>query len=81
MRTVQTVRAPRYESQGGTAAEDLALQNIQARLRMVMAYLCAQLLPWVRGRKVSVSVTEREGGRRGGRGRVRLEKFGQEKYS
>ena len=32
-------------------AEDLALQNIQARLRMVTAYLFAQLLPWVRGRR------------------------------
>lgn len=31
-------------------AEDLALQNIQARVRMVIAYLSAQLLPWVRGR-------------------------------
>lgn len=41
---------PRYASRGGTMAEDLALQNIQARLRMVMAYLLAQLLPWVRGR-------------------------------
>jgi NAD+ synthase (glutamine-hydrolysing) len=48
----QEIKAPRYESQGGTPAEDLALQNIQARLRMVMAYLCAQLMPWVRGRKV-----------------------------
>lgn len=43
-------RRPRYESQGGTTAEDLALQNIQARLRMVLTYLCAQLFPWVRGR-------------------------------
>jgi hypothetical protein len=25
-----------------------------------MAYLCAQLLPWVRGRKVRISVRERE---------------------
>jgi NAD+ synthase (glutamine-hydrolysing) len=41
--------SPRYESQGGTMGEDLALQNIQARLRMVLAYLCAQLFPWVRG--------------------------------
>ena len=49
---VQPVRAPRYESQGGSIAEDLALQNIQARLRMVMAYLFAQLLPWERSRKV-----------------------------
>lgn len=32
-------------------AEDLALQNIQARVRMVIAYLCAQLLPWIRGRR------------------------------
>jgi NAD+ synthase (glutamine-hydrolysing) len=31
-------------------AQDLALQNIQARLRMVTAYFFAQLLPWVRGR-------------------------------
>jgi len=44
-------RRPEYESRGGTPAEDLALQNIQARVRMVLAYLCAQLLPWVRGRK------------------------------
>ncbi|KAI6122304.1 NAD+ synthase [Pisolithus croceorrhizus] len=36
---------PRFE------AENLALQNIQARLRMVLSYLFAQLLPWVRGRQ------------------------------
>lgn len=45
-----TGKMPRFSSRGGTNAEDLALQNIQARLRMVMAYLYAQLLPWVRGR-------------------------------
>lgn len=44
-------RTPVYASQGGTWSEDLALQNIQARLRMVWSYLLAQLLPWVRGRK------------------------------
>ena len=44
-------KIPKYHSQGGTMVEDLALQNIQARLRMVMAYLCAALFPWVRGRK------------------------------
>ena len=44
-----TGRTPQYESQGGTYTQDLALQNIQARLRMVTAYLYAQLLPWVRG--------------------------------
>ncbi|CAI5995098.1 unnamed protein product [Closterium sp. NIES-64] len=40
---------PRYKLDGGTSAENLALQNIQARLRMVLAFLFAQLLPWVRG--------------------------------
>jgi len=44
-------KTPRFVSHGGTMAEDLALQNIQARLRMVMAYLCAQLFPWLRGNK------------------------------
>jgi len=43
-----TKKNPRFEARGGTMAEDLALQNIQARLRMVTAYLFAQLLPWVR---------------------------------
>ncbi|RYH28661.1 hypothetical protein EON65_11370 [archaeon] len=42
-------RVPRFTVQGGTMGEDLALQNIQARIRMVMAYLCAQLFPWLRG--------------------------------
>ena len=41
---------PRFLVKGGTRQEDLALQNIQARLRMVMTYLCAQLFPWCRGR-------------------------------
>jgi len=45
-----TNHMPRFASRGGTMTEDLALQNIQARLRMVTAYLMAQLLPWVRGR-------------------------------
>jgi NAD+ synthase (glutamine-hydrolysing) len=48
--TMTTGHTPRFSSRGGTMSEDLALQNIQARLRMVMAYLYAQLLPWVRGR-------------------------------
>ncbi|KAI6024088.1 hypothetical protein BKA83DRAFT_4267572 [Pisolithus microcarpus] len=42
---------PRFKVHGGTGAENLALQNIQARLRMVLSYLFAQLLPWVRGRQ------------------------------
>ncbi|KAJ9660583.1 glutamine-dependent NAD(+) synthetase [Coniosporium apollinis] len=41
---------PRFRSHGGTNAENLALQNIQARLRMVIIYLFAQLLPTVRQR-------------------------------
>ncbi|KAL7566189.1 hypothetical protein ACA910_011263 [Epithemia clementina (nom. ined.)] len=44
-------KTPQYSVRGGTQSEDLALQNIQARLRMVTAYLFAQLLPWVRGRQ------------------------------
>ncbi len=44
-------KVPKFISQGGTMAEDLALQNIQARIRMVMSYLCAQLFPWLRGNK------------------------------
>lgn len=34
---------PKFESQGGTLQEDVALQNIQARARMVLAYALAQL--------------------------------------
>jgi len=57
-----TNKTPRFKVHGGSQAENLALQNIQvlvshsgrltdqARLRMVIAYLFAQLLPWVRGR-------------------------------
>ena len=60
---------PKFRQQGGSNAENLALQNIQvnytwnltyqfliptllnqARLRMVLSYLFAQLLPWVRGK-------------------------------
>ncbi|EJU03706.1 glutamine-dependent NAD synthetase with GAT domain-containing protein [Dacryopinax primogenitus] len=41
---------PQFKVHGGSNAENLALQNIQARLRMVLAYMFAQLLPFVRGR-------------------------------
>ncbi|KAG6334105.1 hypothetical protein ID866_4983 [Astraeus odoratus] len=47
---------PRFRAHGGSAAENLALQNIQARLRMVLSYLFAQLLPWVRGGQGSLLV-------------------------
>lgn len=42
-------KEPKFVSEGGTHAEDLALQNIQARQRMVLAYLMAQLSPWGAG--------------------------------
>ena len=41
---------PRFKCHGGSGVEDIALQNIQARVRMVMSYMFAQLLPWIRGR-------------------------------
>ncbi|KAL7274958.1 glutamine-dependent NAD(+) synthetase [Rhizina undulata] len=44
-----TGKTPIFKVHGGTKTENLALQNIQARLRMVLAYMFAQLLPWVRG--------------------------------
>lgn len=34
---------PKYKMYGGTPASNLALQNIQARLRMVLSYLFAQV--------------------------------------
>ncbi|KAH7388544.1 hypothetical protein KP509_16G081100 [Ceratopteris richardii] len=43
-----TGKVPRFKVDGGTNAENLALQNIQARLRMVIAFFLASLMPWVR---------------------------------
>ena len=48
--TAITLLVPRYKMHGGTQTTNLALQNIQARTRMVMSYLFAQLLLSVRGR-------------------------------
>ncbi|GAX84189.1 hypothetical protein CEUSTIGMA_g11612.t1 [Chlamydomonas eustigma] len=45
-----TGRRPMFRVDGGSSSENLALQNIQARIRMVVAFLLAQLVPWVRGR-------------------------------
>jgi len=39
---------PRFRLNGGSNAENLALQNIQARTRMVISYLMSALLPWAR---------------------------------
>ncbi|XP_011138407.1 probable glutamine-dependent NAD(+) synthetase isoform X1 [Harpegnathos saltator] len=41
---------PKFRMHGGSPRENVALQNVQARLRMVIAYLFAQLILWVRGR-------------------------------
>ncbi|XP_058128192.1 glutamine-dependent NAD(+) synthetase [Anopheles ziemanni] len=45
-----TGQTPRFRTDGGCPRQNLALQNIQARTRMVLAYLFAQLMLWVRGR-------------------------------
>lgn len=47
---------PRFKSNGGTSTENLALQNIQARTRMLVAYLFAQLILWTRDRQGSLLV-------------------------
>ncbi|XP_054426729.1 glutamine-dependent NAD(+) synthetase [Pteronotus mesoamericanus] len=43
-----TGRRPLFAAHGGSSRENLALQNVQARLRMVIAYLFAQLSLWAR---------------------------------
>ncbi|OWM85193.1 hypothetical protein CDL15_Pgr027980 [Punica granatum] len=42
-----TGKRPRYQVDGGSNIENLGLQNIQARIRMVLAFMLASLLPWV----------------------------------
>lgn len=42
------MHVPRFSAHSGSSTENLALQNLQARLRMVLAFLLAQLMPWVR---------------------------------
>ena len=42
---------PKFLSQGGSYVEDIALQNIQARVRMIVSYLLASLVSWTRQRK------------------------------
>jgi|EP00670_Eutreptiella_braarudii_P005946 NAD+ synthase (glutamine-hydrolysing) len=51
-----TNKTPHMETAGGCTAEDLAMQNIQARSRMVMAYFMAQLMPWASGSSGSLLV-------------------------
>ncbi|GLD66994.1 glutamine-dependent NAD(+) synthetase isoform X1 [Lates japonicus] len=45
-----TGRWPQFHANGGSHRENLALQNVQARVRMVLAYLFAQLSLWARGK-------------------------------
>ncbi|KAL2354681.1 carbon-nitrogen hydrolase [Cryomyces antarcticus] len=47
---------PHFKIHGGSQTENLALLNIQARLRMVISYLWAQMLPMIRGRQGSLLV-------------------------
>uniref|UniRef100_A0A6I8RS29 Glutamine-dependent NAD(+) synthetase n=1 Tax=Xenopus tropicalis TaxID=8364 RepID=A0A6I8RS29_XENTR len=46
---VVTGKVPKFRAHGGSGRENLALQNVQARIRMVIAYLFAQLSLWARG--------------------------------
>jgi len=43
--TQGVINQPRFLSQGGSLGEDLALQNLQARSRMVLGYYLAQMIP------------------------------------
>ncbi|XP_060033251.1 glutamine-dependent NAD(+) synthetase [Erinaceus europaeus] len=51
-----TGRSPAFAAHGGSSRENLALQNVQARVRMVLAYLLAQLSLWSRGLQGSLLV-------------------------
>lgn len=37
--------SPKFQNQGGSITEDLSLQNLQSRIRMVMSYLLSQISP------------------------------------
>jgi len=56
------MHVPRFSAHGGSNTENLALQNLQARLRMVLAFLLAQLMPWVRSTNSSTIGTTGTGG-------------------
>ncbi|XP_063800244.1 glutamine-dependent NAD(+) synthetase [Pseudophryne corroboree] len=47
--TTVTGKVPQFRAHGGCGRENLALQNVQARIRMVISYLFAQLSLWTRG--------------------------------
>jgi len=56
------MHVPRFSAHGGSDTENLALQNLQARLRMVLAFLLAQLMPWVRSTNSNTNGTTTTGG-------------------
>uniref|UniRef100_A0A8C9T9Y4 Glutamine-dependent NAD(+) synthetase n=1 Tax=Scleropages formosus TaxID=113540 RepID=A0A8C9T9Y4_SCLFO len=45
-----TGKLPQFRANGGSTRENIALQNVQARVRMILAYLFAQLSLWAQGR-------------------------------
>ena len=45
-----TGKTPEFKVRGGCDRQNLALQNVQARTRMVVAYLFAQLMLWAQDR-------------------------------
>ncbi|CAB1339604.1 unnamed protein product [Coregonus sp. 'balchen'] len=45
-----TGKCPQFRVNGGSTRENLALQNVQARIRMILAYLFAQLCQWAEGK-------------------------------
>jgi len=45
-----TGKTPEFKVRGGSWRENIALQNVQARVRMVCSYLFAQLVLWAQGR-------------------------------
>nr|XP_014343976.1 PREDICTED: glutamine-dependent NAD(+) synthetase [Latimeria chalumnae] len=49
--TVVTGKSPQFRAHGGSSRENLALQNVQARTRMLLAYLFAQLSLWAHGKR------------------------------
>jgi hypothetical protein len=57
-----TSYVPKFKVYGGTNASNLSLQCLQARLRMVLSYLFAQLLPTVRGRNADNPENSSPGG-------------------
>eukprot|EP01129_Flabellula_baltica_P006196 TRINITY_DN2295_c0_g1_i2.p1 TRINITY_DN2295_c0_g1~~TRINITY_DN2295_c0_g1_i2.p1 ORF type:complete len:666 (+),score=141.16 TRINITY_DN2295_c0_g1_i2:357-2354(+) len=49
-------KTPKFKAHGGSGTEDIALQNIQARSRMIFSYMMAQLIPWLQDKYGSLLV-------------------------